>query len=111
VSQRVADSPLSSEQRAQEYRRLALAATTRLLGTLDRDPFSPTAGSFDRDHWAWKFRDFPIAMLQTGILPLATLWARPWEGNEYAGSERVLDWLRLALEQTLQRQRANGAYD
>ena len=102
---------MSAEDRTQDYRRLALSSATRLLGTLDRSRFSPTAGSFDRDHWAWKFRDFPIVMLQTGILPVATLWAQPWRGNEYAGSERVLEWLRLALEQTLHRQRPNGAYD
>ena len=93
------------------YRGHVLAAVPRLLGTLDRDPHSPTHGSFDRDHWAWKFRDFPLTMLQTGMLPLATLFASAWPGNEYAGAPHLARWLAGAIEETLRRQRRNGAFD
>lgn len=99
--------------RAMQYRASALRAAPRLLGMLDRDPESPTAGSFDREHWAWKFRDFPIAMLQTGMVPMALLYADVGGGpdNPYAGSARMRDWTLAAIKGTLRRQHANGAFD
>lgn len=88
-----------------------LEATPRLLGALDREPLSPTWGSFDRDHWAWKFRDFPVTMLQAGVLPLAWLWRTPGTGNPWAGSANLLHWIQGALEVVLARQHRNGAWD
>jgi hypothetical protein len=90
---------------------MALRAAPRLLGMLDRDPESPTAGSFDRDHWAWKFRDFPIAMLQTGLVPMALLYADAGPDNPYGRSPRMLDWTLASITATLRRQHRNGAFD
>ncbi|MGQ0642804.1 MAG: hypothetical protein ACT4P6_18830 [Gemmatimonadaceae bacterium] len=97
--------------RATQYRALALRAAPRLLGMLDRDPESPTVGSFDRDHWSWKFRDFPIAMLQTGVVPMALLYADAAPDNPYAGAARMLDWTLASIKATLRRQHRNGAFD
>ncbi len=97
--------------RAATYHRLALDAVPRLLGTLDRDPWSATTGSFDRDHWSWKFRDFPLTMLQTGMLPLAHLWASDRPENPYRQSPRLLRWLVDAMHETLRRQHRSGAFD
>lgn len=102
---------MGSASRAGVYRRLALAALPRFLGTLDREPWSPTSGSFDRDHWGWQFRDFPVTMLQAGVVPLAAVWSGAWAGNPYARSERLRDWIVSALEATLRRQHRNGAFD
>jgi len=96
---------------AREYLGPVLEATPRLLGSLDREPLSPTWGSFDRDHWAWKFRDFPINMLQAGVLPLAWLWRTPVSGNPWAANGQVFRWIEAALEVVLRRQRRNGAFD
>ena len=93
------------------YRRFILEAAPRLLGQLDREPLSPTWGSFDRDHWAWKFRDFPINMLQFGLLPLSWLHQRPFADNPYAGNASLLAWLSGGLEALLGRQHRNGAFD
>lgn len=93
------------------YRRAIIEATPRLLGQLDRESLSPTWGSFDRDHWAWKFRDFPVNMLQFGLLPLSWLHQRPFDGNPYAGSAALLDWLIGGTEAVLARQHRNGAFD
>lgn len=93
------------------YLRPILEATPRLLGTLDREPLSPTWGSFDRDHWAWKFRDFPVTMLQAGVLPLAWLWRTPAPDNPWCGSEALLGWMQGALGAILDRQHRNGAFD
>ncbi len=43
-------------------------ATARLaLGMWNRDPASPSYGSFDRAWWGWKFKDFPDATLQYAV--------------------------------------------
>lgn len=93
------------------YRTGVLDAMPRLLGQLDREALSPTWGSFDRDHWAWKFRDFPVTMLQAGVLPLAWLWRDSGPGNPIAGQPRALEWIQGALEAILLRQHRNGAFD
>ena len=41
-----------------------------ILSKLDRDPFSRTAGSFDRLYWGWKLKDYPDATLQRLVYPL-----------------------------------------
>lgn len=86
-------------------------APERLLGMLDREPHSPTLGSFDREHWAWKFRDFPLGMLQGAAYPLALLWRHPFADNPYFRNPRVLEWLFAAIEETISRQHPNGAFD
>lgn len=89
----------------------ALAAAPRLLSMLDRESDSRAAGCFDRSHWAWAFRDFPITMFQAGMLPLAQLWRHPFPGNPYHQSERVREWIALALRYTCDRQRRNGGFE
>lgn len=83
----------------------------RLLGTLDRERLSPTCGSFDRDHWAWKFRDFPLNMLQVGTLPLAWMWRHdPFQAG-YGANAALLRWIVSSVETTLGRQHRSGAFD
>lgn len=93
------------------YRRFALSAVPRLLGTLDRDPLSLTAGSFDRDHWAWKFRDAPVMTLQVAIAPLAMLWSESWTDNPWTHNTRLLSWLELAIRETVGRQARHGGFE
>lgn len=88
-----------------------LAAAPRLLSTLDREPHSPTYGSFDREHWGWKFRDFPLTMLQIAHYPLSLLWKLPAPENPYAGNVRLLEWILAGVRATLRRQRREGAFD
>ncbi len=94
------------------YAPLALAEVPRLLGKLDREPYSRTYGSFDRENWAWKFRDFPIGVLQwAGMLPLAWLWKLDLPGSSWRGSSALAQWTRAALNELLRRQHPNGAFD
>jgi len=39
----------------------------RVIGMLDREKYSRTAGCFDRTFWCWKFVDFPGARFQEGL--------------------------------------------
>jgi hypothetical protein len=93
------------------YLELALPAARRLLGAMDREPDSDTYGSLDREHWAWKFRDFPRTMVQNGVYPLALMWHTPFENNPYYQNPRVLEWICGAMRFLLDRQHANGAVD
>ena len=100
------------EGRSVVYAPLALAQVPRLLGKLDREPHSRTYGSFDRENWAWKFRDFPIGVLQwAGMLPLAWLWKLDLPGSSWRGSPALKVWTRAALNELLRRQHPNGAFD
>jgi len=83
----------------------------RLLSLLDRAPASISFGSFDREHWSWKFRDFPLGMLQAGVYPLALLWKHPFPGSAYFRSEEVRGWIAAAIECTLERQHRDGSFD
>ena len=93
------------------YASLALSAIPRLLGKLDREQYSISHGSFDREHWSWKFRDFPIGPLQMGMYPLALLWRQAFAGSSYRGNARLREWIIGAVEHTLNRQKPNGAFE
>ena len=93
------------------YASEALLQVPRLMSQLDRETHSKSYGSFDRDHWAWKFRDFPITMLQTGIYPLALLWRFPFAENPYYRNPNVLKWVEAVVESIIRRQHKNGAFD
>ena len=101
----------ASRRDARVYVGAALSQVPRLLSFQDREPHSPTYGSFDRDAWSWKFRDFPLGMAQTAVYPLALLWRHPFEANPYYQNERCLEWIAAGMEGALQRQHANGALD
>ena len=49
------------------YAERILANLPRLLGRIDREPLSPTAGCADRTYWAWKFVDFPAPRFQEAV--------------------------------------------
>jgi hypothetical protein len=93
------------------YSAAALRETPRLLSLLDRQPHSATYGSFDREHWGWKFRDFALGMQQTAAYPLALLWRHPFATSPYHRNDQLLRWIFAAIDQTLSRQHENGAFD
>jgi len=97
--------------RAAVYAPFVLEAAPRLLSDLDREPHSKSYGSFDRDHWSWKFRDFPILMTQWALYPLALLWRLDLPGSIYCGSPQLLGWTLAALRELCARQHASGAWD
>ena len=100
-----------SNSSAAPYLDALLPHIPRLLSTLDREPLSTSAGSFDRIHWGWKLRDVPLTMLQGGIYPLALLWRNAYGGTPYHQNPRLLSWIELAIDQTASRQHRDGAFD
>ena len=67
----------------------ALADIPRLLGAVDRNPYRPTHGCFDREFWHYRTASFPSEMYQEGVLPLALAYARKMPGNRWYMSPRV----------------------
>lgn len=99
------------ERRGGIYAPFVVPHLPRLIGALDRQPHSPSFGSFDREHWGWKFRDFPITMMQAAVCPLAYAWRLPLPDNPYVGSVQLLRWIEAALHETCRRQRRDGSFD
>jgi len=101
----------SPSERHEQYTAGLRRATPRLLGMMDRGPDSITAGSLDRDHWAWKMRDGPIGMLQMGLVPLAKLATASDGASVLPAVGRLPEWIELGVRETLSRQHTNGAFD
>lgn len=93
------------------YRSIADPALRRLIANLNRSEAGPARGAFDRDYWAWGFRDFPPIMLQSAAYPLALAWARRTPGDDLSGNPRLADWIGLSVDWTLGRQHRSGAFD
>lgn len=74
--------------------RLLVDSLPRVLALLDKNPYSKTYGSFDRKYWHYKIIDFSSGMQQELVLPLAYVWARPFEGNPYYQCDRLKDYIQ-----------------
>lgn len=69
----------------------------RLLALLDKNPYSKTYGSFDRKYWHYKIIDFSSGMQQELVLPLAYVWATPFQGNRYYRCHRLCQYIQGAF--------------
>ncbi len=95
-----------------DYRTLALLGARRMLSRLDRRPWSPTYGCFDREFWHYKtFIEFPRPNFQQAMWGLALLYKTPFEGNEFAGHPAVLEWLSAALKFWVAMRHRDGSVD
>ena len=84
-------------------------ACRRLLSALDRDPYSPTFGCFDRRYWAWKIADAPELTFQRNALTIAWHLAR---GAAHGIPRAILaDGAAAALTFAAARQHRDGSFD
>ncbi|MBF0196275.1 MAG: hypothetical protein HQL32_01125 [Planctomycetes bacterium] len=74
------------------YSKVALHMMVNILTNLDRDSDSPTYGSFDRNMWNYKMRDFSSALLQQGSLTLALAYKHDFEGNIYFNNKFIREY-------------------
>jgi len=101
---------MNTKQRFEIYKKNVLASIPRILSELDRDPFSLTYGSFDREYWAWASKDFSNADLQRAIYPLTLLYLNKFEGNIWVGKKKVQEWIFAAMRFWKQSQHKNGSF-
>ena len=71
------------------YAAESLALLPKLLILQDRNPYSPTHGSFDRSFWHYRTMDFPCGMSQEFCYPLALAYSLDLPENPYRGVERM----------------------
>jgi len=89
----------------------ALSQIPRLLGNLDRNPFSPTYGCFHRDYWLDKTSDFPDAVRQFAVHALALVYKHSMPGNIYQSQPKVKDWAIAGLDFWTRIQHRDGSFD
>lgn len=93
------------------YAEKALNQVPRLLGNLDRNPFSPTYGCFHRDYWLEKVSDFPDAVRQFGVHSLALVYKYDFPNNMYKGNRKIRDWTIAAMCYWARIQHKEGSFD
>src|SRR5215213_1989672 len=93
------------------YLEQALGQMPRLLSLQDRNPYSPTYGSFHRLYWLDKSLDFPDAMAQFAVQALALAWAHDWPGNPYHHQPKIREWIAAGLDYWARIQHADGSFD
>lgn len=93
------------------YALKAVSQIPRLLGNMDRNPFSPTYGCFHRDYWLDKTSDFPDAVRQFGVHALALVYRYDFSGSIYKGQPKIRDWTIAAMVFWSKIQHNDGSFD
>jgi hypothetical protein len=93
------------------YELAILQEAPRMLGMLDRQAGSRTAGCADRTYWAWKFTDFAGSRFQECACVLSQLYTRPFAGNVFHQNDALLGWIELALDWWRHAQHPDGSFD
>lgn len=93
------------------YADALLTHAPRVLGMMDREALSPTAGCCDRTYWAWKFVDMPAPRFQESLCYLSYLYATPLDGSPYHDRPRLLEWIDRGLRFWCGLQHRDGSFD
>lgn len=88
-----------------------LNASQRLFTALDRDPDSPTFGSFDRDYWHYKIRDFSSIVLHQAALSIDSLYHWSYEKNIFFMKPVLKHWVSGSLNHWCKTQLKNGSFN
>ncbi len=83
----------------------------RILSQLDRDADSPTFGSFDRNYWHYKIRDFSSMILQQGMLILQAIKNFDNSDNPWFENHNVDLWQEGAVKFWCKEQLKNGSFN
>jgi len=86
----------------------------RLLALQDRDPLSPSFGSFDASYWRDKGSDVQDARYQEAVATLALLWSGaglPEAMQQWRGRRALLDACCAGVRCWIRAQYAEGCFD
>lgn len=89
----------------------AVRALPRILLMIDKNPLSPTYGSFDREYWHYRTLDFPCGMNQEFCLALAMAWTTQHPANPYHHNDRVRDLVEGSLQFAARSAHRDGSCD
>jgi len=98
-------------ERKEVYRQHILLAIPHLLSALDRDQFSYTYGSFDREYWAWATKDFSNIDLQRAVYSLSLVYLTNFKDNVWYRSEKLLEWVKAGIAFWVNAQHIDGSFD
>ncbi len=102
---------ISPQQLRRRYSDEALLCLPRILLMIDRNPYSPTYGCFDRSFWHYKVSDFPCGMSQEFVLPLAMAYTFPYEDNPYFQKSRIKEFALQGIRYAAQSSHRDGTCD
>lgn len=83
----------------------------RIVSQLDRDRHSPTFGSFDRDYWHYKIRDYSSIILQQGMIVLHVLKSHAAGHNVFYHRPEPAAWVAGCLEFWAKSQLNSGSFN
>ncbi len=89
----------------------ALRALPRLILMVDKNPYSPAHGCFDRSFWHYRTMDFPCGMNQEFVLPLALAYKMELPHNRYRGMERLRELAIAGIDHACKSSYSNGTTD
>ena len=93
------------------YLRLSLLQIPRILTLQDRNPFSPTYGSFARTYWLDRTSDFPTALAQFATQALALVYSHDMPDNPYFAQPKVLNWIKAGMRNFISLAHDDGSFD
>ena len=93
------------------YTDFILTNIPRILTQVDRDNYSKTYGSCDRNYWHLKIRDFSSAILQQTCLTIALLYTTEFEGNVYYRNHNIREWSIACLRYMKMIQLKDGSFN
>jgi hypothetical protein len=99
------------EELKNNYHQNIIRNSQRLLSLLDRDTNSPTYGSFDRDFWHYKIRDFSSMVMQQGHLSLYQLYKWDNKNNIFYKNKKILEWIKGGIKFWITQQLKNGSFN
>ncbi|MBU1069758.1 hypothetical protein KJ975_09360 [Myxococcota bacterium] len=96
---------------ANQYAAIGLNSVGRCLSMMDRNPLSPTYGCANREYWLARSTDFPSAIAQYGILPMALAYSEPFENNIYYKQPKIAAWVAAGMSYLSSIQHKDGSFD
>lgn len=93
------------------YVEQALQYVPHLIQLVDRNPYSPTYGCFDREYWHYRTLDFPCGMSQEFVLPFALLFQNAYPNNKYYQWERMREIAIAGINFAIKGSHADGTCD
>ncbi len=92
-----------------EFRKVVLLNTPRILGFIDRKSDSATYGCCERYFWHYKLHDFLNARFQEACLLLSLLYQNGFPGNQYCEQRSILDCILGIVDFWLQKRNNDGS--
>lgn len=89
----------------------ALSYIPHLVQLVDKNPYSPTYGCFDREYWHYRTLDFPCGMSQEISLIFALLYLNNYPGNKYYQWERMRELSIAGILFTIKGSHKDGTCD